>query len=39
MVAVRGERGALIVGADTLMRASSNPFFGYMLERIEAAIP
>jgi len=38
-VAVRGERGALIVGADTLMRASSNPFFGYMLERIEAAIP
>jgi alpha-beta hydrolase superfamily lysophospholipase len=39
MVAVRGERGALIVGADTLMRASSNPFFGYMLERIEAGIP
>ncbi|HEU5136618.1 MAG TPA: alpha/beta hydrolase [Steroidobacteraceae bacterium] len=38
MVAVRGERGALIVGAETLMRASSNPFFGYMLERIEADI-
>ena len=38
-VAVRGERGALIVGAETLMRASSNPFFGYMLERIEADIP
>ena len=38
-VAVRGERGALIVGADTLMRASSNPFFAYMLERIEADIP
>jgi len=34
-VAVRGERGALIVSADTLMRASSNPFFDYMLERIE----
>ena len=38
-VAVRGERGALIVSADTLMRASSNPFFDYMLERIEADIP
>ncbi|HYJ40039.1 MAG TPA: alpha/beta hydrolase [Steroidobacteraceae bacterium] len=38
MVAVRGERGALIVGAETLMRASSNPFFDYMLERIEAGI-
>jgi len=37
-LAVRGERGALIVGADTLMRASSNPFFDYMLERIEADI-
>lgn len=39
IVAVRGERGALIVGAETLMRASSNPFFDYMLERIEADIP
>jgi alpha-beta hydrolase superfamily lysophospholipase len=37
-VAVRGERGALIVGADSLMRASSNPFFDYMLERIDAGI-
>ncbi|HEY6125417.1 MAG TPA: hypothetical protein VIV63_12265, partial [Steroidobacteraceae bacterium] len=39
MVAVRGERGALIVSADTLMRASSNPFFDYMMGRIEAEIP
>jgi hypothetical protein len=39
MVAVRGERGALIVGAETLMRASANPFFEYMLERIEEGIP
>ena len=39
LVAVRGERGALIVGAETLMRASSNPFFDYMLARIEADIP
>jgi pimeloyl-ACP methyl ester carboxylesterase len=34
-VAVRGERGALVVDADTLMRASCNPFFDYLLERIE----
>jgi hypothetical protein len=38
IVAVRGERGALIVSADTLMRASSNPFFDYMLARIEADV-
>jgi len=37
--AVRGERGALIVGADSILRASSNPFFDYLLERIEADIP
>jgi len=38
-VAVRGERGALIVSTDTLMRASSNPFFDYMLGRIDGDIP
>jgi len=38
-VAVRGERGALVVGAETLMRASCNPFFGYLMSRIEARIP
>jgi alpha-beta hydrolase superfamily lysophospholipase len=37
-VAVRGERGTLIVNAETLMRASCNPFFGYMMARIEARI-
>jgi len=37
-VAMRGERGALIVGAETLMRVSANPFFDYMLERIDADI-
>ncbi|MEZ5904034.1 MAG: alpha/beta hydrolase [Geminicoccaceae bacterium] len=36
--AVRGERGALIVTIDSVSRMSSNPFFPYMLERIEAAI-
>jgi alpha-beta hydrolase superfamily lysophospholipase len=34
-VAVRGERGVLIVSADTLMRMTSNPFFLYLLERID----
>jgi hypothetical protein len=38
-VAVRGERGALVVGTETLMRATSNPFFDYLLERIDATIP
>ena len=38
-VAVRGERGALVVGMDTLMRASSNPFFDYQLARIGETLP
>jgi len=37
-VAARGERGALIVSTDTLMRASSNPFFAYMVGRIDGDI-
>ena len=39
MVAVRGERGSLVVSADTLMRATCNPFFDYLLERIDATLP
>lgn len=35
-IASRGERGTLIVGLDTLMRISSNPFYPYMAGRIEA---
>ncbi|MDP2355402.1 MAG: alpha/beta hydrolase [Beijerinckiaceae bacterium] len=35
-IATRGERGVLVIGMDTLMRMSSNPFFSYMLERIDA---
>ena len=31
----RGERAVLIVGTDTLMRLSSNPFFPFMAERIK----
>ena len=38
-VAVRGERGSLVVSADTLMRATCNPFFDYLLQRIDATLP
>ena len=34
-LAARGERGALIVSLDSLLRMSSNPFFPYLIERIE----
>ena len=38
-IAVRGETGALIVGLDTLLRNSSNPFYAYVAQRIEEGIP
>lgn len=38
-VAARGERGALIVSLDSLLRVSSNPFFSYQLGRMEEGIP
>ncbi len=34
-MAVRGERGILIVSLDALIRMSSNPFFPYLLDRME----
>jgi len=34
-LAARGENGALVVSMDQLMRVSSNPFYPYMLKRIE----
>jgi alpha-beta hydrolase superfamily lysophospholipase len=37
-MAVRGERGALIVNLDALVRMSSNPFFPYMIDRIGEGI-
>jgi alpha-beta hydrolase superfamily lysophospholipase len=37
-IAPRGERGLLIVSLDALLRMSSNPFFPYMLERIEEGV-
>jgi alpha-beta hydrolase superfamily lysophospholipase len=33
--ALRGERGTLLEGADSLVRASCNPFFDYVTARIE----
>lgn len=38
-ISVRGEVGLLIVNLDSLVRVSSNPFFPYMLQRIEEGIP
>ena len=38
-LAPRGERNVLIASLDALLRASSNPFFPYMLERIGEGIP
>jgi hypothetical protein len=37
-IAPRGEVGALIVSLDSLVRMSSNPFFPYLLARIEEGI-
>jgi hypothetical protein len=34
----RGERGALVVDQDFLMRLPSNPFFSYVLDRVDDAI-
>lgn len=34
-LAARGERGALIVSMDSLLRMSSNPFYPYLIRRIE----
>lgn len=37
-IAARGERGALVVSLDALLRMSANPFFPYLLARIEEGI-
>lgn len=37
-LATRGERGALIVSLDSLLRMTSNPFFPYLMDRIEEGI-
>lgn len=37
-ISTRGETGALMVGLDTLLRNSSNPFYDFMAGRIEEGI-
>ena len=37
-IAARGERGALIVSLDGLLRTPSNPFFSYLTDRIKEGI-
>lgn len=37
-LAVRGERSVMVVDLDALLRASSNPFFPYVLQRIDENI-
>jgi hypothetical protein len=37
-MATRGERGVLVVSIDSLARMSSNPFFEFVLQRIDEVI-
>jgi hypothetical protein len=37
-MATRGERGTLIVSIDSLARMSSNPFFDYVMQRVEEGL-
>jgi hypothetical protein len=37
-LASRGERGALMVSLDSMFRISSNPFFPYLLARVDQVI-
>ncbi|MBV7486068.1 carboxylesterase [Bordetella sp. BOR01] len=38
-MSMRGEVGVFVVGMDSLARLTSNPFYSYMLERIDGVIP
>ncbi|MDB5376642.1 MAG: hypothetical protein JWR00_1088 [Rubritepida sp.] len=38
-MAARGEVGVLILALDSLIRISWNPFYDYLLGRIEEVIP
>jgi len=35
----RGERGVLIVGLDLFQRVTSNPFYDYLVQRVDQALP
>jgi alpha-beta hydrolase superfamily lysophospholipase len=38
-IAIRGERGVLVVGLESLSRVTSNPFFPYLLGRVAEGLP
>lgn len=38
VLAIRGERGVLVTSLDSLLRMSSNPFYDYLLEKIDQRI-
>ena len=38
-MSMRGEVGVFVIGMDSLARLTSNPFYSYMLERIDGVIP
>jgi alpha-beta hydrolase superfamily lysophospholipase len=38
-IAPRGESGILVMSLDALMRASSNPFYPYLRERVQGLLP
>lgn len=35
----RGERGVLIAGLDLFQRVTSNPFYGYLVQRVDQVLP
>ncbi|MBS7707616.1 alpha/beta hydrolase [Chelatococcus asaccharovorans] len=37
-IAARGERGTLVMDLDTLLRMSSNPFFPYLVDRVDETL-
>ncbi|MDQ8033903.1 MAG: alpha/beta hydrolase [Bordetella sp.] len=38
-LSIRGEVGALVSGMDTLARLTSNPFYDYLIRRVDEVIP
>lgn len=38
-IALHGERGALVISTDQLLRLNSNPFFPYLAERVGEGLP
>ncbi|WP_313622796.1 alpha/beta hydrolase [Achromobacter sp.] len=38
-MSMRGEVGAFVIGMDTLTRLTSNPFYAYLVKRVDGVIP